>query len=77
MTIESTHRAQCRAPCGRLVDDDHVEDSDGFGMIVRVDRYSCGCRYIRRDYHDGSIGERSIRHDGKVLPTELRPEQGS
>lgn len=32
---------------------------------------------MRCDYHDGSIGERTIRHDGKVLPTELRPEQGA
>ncbi|WP_433655105.1 hypothetical protein ACQPW1_29840 [Nocardia sp. CA-128927] len=59
-----------------MVNEDLSDDDDDFGMVIHVHRYSCGCRTVRRDYHDGSVGERTVRHDGKKVASQLRPEQG-
>ncbi|WP_406230329.1 hypothetical protein [Nocardia sp. NBC_01009] len=39
-------------------------------MVIDNLRYDCGCRRIRREFHDGSIRIRIVRHDGKVLMDE-------
>ena len=75
LPASTIHVTDCQAPCGRQVDDDRAENSDGFGLIVRVDHYACGCRHIYHEYHDGSVSERTVRHDGRELASPLRSEQ--
>lgn len=65
-----------QAPCGRTVDGAHYLDDDGDGLVIRDEYYSCGCRSIRHEFHDGSIQVRSIRHDGKPVKGELDPDHG-
>ena len=60
-----------KAPCGRILDGQHVHDGDDDGLIEDDYYYACGCRTIHHELHDGSICERVVRHDGKVLVDEL------
>ncbi|MFI5782968.1 hypothetical protein [Nocardia sp. NPDC051570] len=76
MSTTLARTAKTHAPCGRIVDLECFEDDDGFGMISHIERYGCGCRSVRHDYHDGSVGERTIRHDGRELPPTVLPDQG-
>jgi hypothetical protein len=36
--------------------------------------YSCGCREIVHEFHDGSCRTRIIRHDGRILLNQLSAE---
>ena len=39
-------------------------------LTLEVD-FACGCRTIRHEYHDGSVSQKVIRHDGHVLVDEM------
>jgi len=39
-------------------------------LTLEVD-FACGCRTIHHEYHDGSVSQKIIRHDGHVLVDEL------
>jgi hypothetical protein len=55
------------APCGRERDGEHYRDRDDHGLVIHQQFYTCGCRRSRHEYHDGSIRETEVRHDGKIL----------
>ena len=59
------------APCGQIVDGEHYEDHDDEVVVTRETFYKCGCQSIRHEYHDGSLSQRIVRHDGRVLVDEL------
>jgi hypothetical protein len=60
------------APCGKTVDGENFRDNDEQGLVIYDQYYSCGCRLIRHEYHDGSVTTRAIRHGSrhKVLMDE-------
>jgi hypothetical protein len=60
-----------QAPCGRIVDSEQYEDHDDDIVVTCEIDYKCGCRSIRREYHDGSISRKVVRHDGKILVDEM------
>jgi hypothetical protein len=60
-----------QAPCGRVVDGETYYDRDGDTVLTQELDYACGCRTIRHEYHDGSVSQKVIRHDGTVLVDEL------
>jgi hypothetical protein len=59
-----------QAPCGRTVAGEHYRDTDEQGLVIIHDDYECGCREIRHEFHDGSIHNRVIRHDGRTVSDE-------
>ena len=59
------------APCGQIVAGENYEDHDDEIVVTRETFYKCGCVSIRREYHDGSLSQRIVRHDGRVLVDEL------
>jgi hypothetical protein len=63
-----------QAPCGKIVNGAHIEDSDDQGLVVHGEYYECGCRQIRHEYHDGGVGTRSIRHDGHKVKEQPSPD---
>jgi len=63
-----------KAPCGRVVDGEHLQDQDDDGLVTDNFYYACGCQRIRREYHDGSVVSKVQRHDGSVLSDELIAE---
>lgn len=63
-----------KAPCGRIVDGESYRDEDEQVLVTDDVTYSCGCRTIRHEYHDGSVGQRVVHHDGTVLVDELLAE---
>jgi membrane-bound inhibitor of C-type lysozyme len=60
-----------QAPCGRVVDGEIYHDRDDETVLTQELDYACGCRTIRHEYHDGSVSQKVIRHDGTVLVDEL------
>jgi hypothetical protein len=71
MAATSTAFQSEQAPCGRLVDGEHFQDQDEQCLVTDEWFFACGCRTIRHEYHDGSVGRKVIRHDGRVLADEL------
>jgi hypothetical protein len=65
-----------QAPCGKQVGGQHYRDRDDDGLVIYDQHYDCGCRRSRHQYHDGSIRESTVRHDGKVLLDGPGPDQG-
>lgn len=65
-----------QALCGKNVDGEHYEDDDKEGLIIWDERYACGCRRTRSEYHDGSVHTLAVRHDGTVLVDDFGPEHG-
>jgi hypothetical protein len=63
-----------RAPCGRLVGGEHFQDQDDDCLVSDEWFYSCGCRVLQHEYHDGTVSRRVVRHDGKVLTDQLEAE---
>jgi hypothetical protein len=59
------------APCGRVVDGESFQDQDAEIVVTRETDFSCGCRTIQHEYHDGTVSRRVIRHDGVVLVDEM------
>jgi hypothetical protein len=56
-----------KAPCGRIVDGETYEDQDLETLLTQELDYACGCRAIRHEYHDGSVSNKVVHHDGHVL----------
>jgi membrane-bound inhibitor of C-type lysozyme len=71
MVATNTSFTRQQAPCGRIVDGETYQDRDEETVLTREVDYACGCRSIRHEYHDGSVSEKVIRHDGTVLVDEL------
>ena len=71
MASTSTGFKGQKAPCGRIVDGESYQDQDEQGLVIDDRFYDCGCRTIRHEYHDGSMSQKVVRHDGKVLVDEL------
>ena len=74
MPTATTDFASQKAPCGRNQNGQHVEDSDDDGLVSDDYFYSCGCRKIHHEMHDGSVTDRVVRHDGRVMVDELEAE---
>ena len=72
MVATHTSFTSQRAPCGRVADGETYQDRDDETVLTQEMDYACGCRIIRHEYHDGSVSERIVRHDGTVLADELR-----
>jgi hypothetical protein len=60
-----------QAPCGRIVDGETYEDQDSETLLTHEVDYTCGCRSVRHEYHDGTVSRRIVRHDGRVLTDEM------
>jgi hypothetical protein len=71
MSCTTSHFSAAEAPCGRIVDGDVFQDDDEEAVVTRETDYACGCRTIRHEYHDGSLAQKVVRHDGRVLLDEL------
>jgi hypothetical protein len=73
MPTTSTRFTHEKAPCGRFVDGERFQDQDPDGQCLITDEafYACGCKSIRDEYHDGSVAEKVIHHDGHILIDEL------
>jgi hypothetical protein len=59
------------APCGRRVGGEHFQDQDDEVIVTRGTEYACGCRSIVHEYHDGTVSQQVVRHDGVVLIDEM------
>ena len=70
MVLTSTLKSQ-QAPCGRIVDREQYLDEDREALVTEGLYYACGCRSIRHVYHDGSVSQNVIHHNGAVLVDEL------
>jgi hypothetical protein len=53
------------APCGKTVGGELYCDDDQDGLVMYDRYYSCGCRRIQHQYHDGSYTTRAIRHGSR------------
>jgi hypothetical protein len=72
MTIRDSGFHGRQAPCGQIVNVESHEDLDDDDVhVTEALAFACGCRSIRHEYHDGSISNKVIRHDGKVLVDEF------
>jgi len=71
MALTNTNFRSQQAPCGRIVDGESYEDGDQEALITQELDFACGCRSIRHEYHDGSVSQKIVRHDGRVLVDEL------
>ena len=74
MSATTTAFAQEKAPCGKVTDGEQYRDADDEGLVAVHIHYTCGCRIIRHEYHDGSVCSRVVRHDGRILADELAAE---
>ena len=70
MSAASTTFHSQQAPCGRIVDGESYQDRDEETLLTQEMDYACGCRTIRHEYHDGSVSQKVVRHDGVVLVDE-------
>jgi hypothetical protein len=43
---------------------------DQLGLICEEQRFSCGCRSSREEFHDGSVHRMVVHHNGRVLADE-------
>jgi hypothetical protein len=71
MPAASTSFKSQQAPCGRIVDGETYEDQDQETLLTQERDYGCGCRSIRHEYHDGTVSQTIVRHDGTVLVDEM------
>ena len=74
MTATSTGFQKQAAPCGKIVDGEHLQDRDEDCVVSDEFFYACGCRIICHEYHDGTVSRHVVRHDGKVLADQLEAE---
>ena len=58
------------APCGHTHGGEQYVSDDQQGMICAEQRYSCGCRSSREEFHDGSVHRMVVHHSGRVLADE-------
>jgi len=71
MPCTTTSVTSQKAPCGKIVDGESYEDQDEEVLVTCEVDYACGCKSIRHEYHDGSVGRKVIHHNGRVLVDEL------
>ncbi len=71
MSIKTTPFKNEKAPCGQLVDGERFRDRDEECLLSDEMFYSCGCKTIRHEYHDGSVSSKVVHHDGTVVEDEL------
>ena len=71
MVATNTSFTQQQAPCGWFVDGETYQDLDEETLLTLEVDFVCGCKSIRHEYHDGSVSQKIIRHDGHVLVDEL------
>ena len=63
------------APCGQQRDGEHHQTEDLQGLITIDAIFACGCQTHHEEFHDGSVHNQSVHHNGKVLmDEELRGE---
>jgi hypothetical protein len=62
-------------PCRRRTGGERYEDRDDATLLTQLVLFSCGCRIVRHEYHDGCVGRTVVRHDGTVLLHELLAAQ--
>jgi hypothetical protein len=74
MKASSTFRDR-PTPCRRRKGGEQYEDRDGATLLTQLVVFSCGCRIVRHEYHDGSVGRTVVRHDGTALVDELLDAQ--
>ena len=70
MKASSTFRDR-PTPCRRRRDGEGYEDQDGATYLTQLVLFSCGCRIVRHEYHDGSVHQAVVRHEGMTLVDEL------
>ena len=63
----TTRFSSAEAPCGRFLDGEVFQDDDEQVVMTREMDFSCGCRIIRHEYHDGAVAEKVVHHNGTVL----------
>ena len=71
MSVTTTRFGAQQAPCGRIVDGEVFQDDDEQTTVTREMDFACGCRTIRHEYHDGSLAQKIVHHNGRVLLDEL------
>jgi hypothetical protein len=71
----SGHFMSQQAPCGQIVESERYEDHDDDVVMTQEVDYRCGCRSIQREYHDGTVSRKVVRHDGKVLVDEFHSKE--
>ena len=70
MVLTSTFKDK-EAPCGQFVDGEIYEDRDEEVLLTEERCYACGCVIICHEYHDGTVSNRVVHHNGKVLVDEM------
>jgi len=58
-------------PCRRRRNGERYEDIDGATLLTELVLFSCGCRIVRHEYHDGTVNQIVVRHDGTTMIYEL------
>ena len=74
MNASSTFRDRS-TPCRRRRGGEKYEDRDDATLLTQLVVFSCGCRIVCHEYHDGCVGRTVVRHDGTVLLHELLAAQ--
>jgi len=58
------------APCGRWGPGERYTTDDQQGLVTEEQRFECGCRRAREEFHDGSVHHLVVHHNGMVLEDE-------
>ncbi len=74
MPTSSTTFENQQAPCGRTCNGQCHDDRDDEGLSIHDMFYSCGCRSLRHEFHDGSMSRKIVHHDGHVIVDEFISE---
>ena len=64
-----------QAPCGQIVGGERYQHEDEEGLVIDSLRYACGCRSEVHEFHDGSVDQKIIHHNGTVLVDEINAER--
>lgn len=59
------------APCRRRRAGERYADEDDATVLTELVVFTCGCRIISNEYHDGSVNRTIVRHDGRTMLDEL------
>jgi len=70
MVLASTFKDK-EAPCGQFVDGEIYEDRDEEVLLTEERCYVCSCVVISHEYHDGTVSNWVVHHNGKVLVDEM------
>ena len=77
MVAPTSRFTEQQAPCGEVHDGEVLESEDAEGLATEQRRYSCGCQWLRQEYHDGSVYHRIVDHRGNVLEDQIIGEHGA